>query len=147
MHLKTQNCESVRCNSSKIHQENFNLQAINVTDSCLAPLHRQRTCNGFFSNSLRPISYLGYTICVRPENKGFFVGKTTKSIFPLTSDSQCQNSSDSLARNTPMPQNLSAQFFCPSPKVWDISEKKLRRASVVRPPLYLCADNGRRNAH
>ena len=26
---------------------------------------------------------------------------------------------DKSAENTQMPQNLSAQFFCPSPKAWD----------------------------
>ena len=31
-----------------------------------------------------------------------------------------------------MPQNVSAQFVCLSPKVWDIIEKRLHRASVVR---------------
>ena len=31
-----------------------------------------------------------------------------------------------------MPQNLSAQFVCPSPKVWDCNEKKLHQVSVVR---------------
>ena len=31
-----------------------------------------------------------------------------------------------------MPQNLSAQFFCPSPKVWDFNEKMLHWASEVR---------------
>ena len=31
-----------------------------------------------------------------------------------------------------MPQNLSAQIFCPSPKVWDFDEKILHQASVVR---------------
>ena len=31
-----------------------------------------------------------------------------------------------------MPQNLSAQFFCPSPKVWDFDENRLHWASVVR---------------
>jgi hypothetical protein len=32
---------------------------------------------------------------------------------------------------TQMPQNLSAQFVCPSPKVWDFDEKRLHWASVV----------------
>ena len=32
-----------------------------------------------------------------------------------------------------MSQNLSAQFVCPSPKVWDIIEKRLHRASVHSP--------------
>ena len=43
--------------------------------------HRQRTCDGYFPNSLQKISYLRYVwdICVR-----FFVGKTSKSIFPWT---------------------------------------------------------------
>ena len=31
-----------------------------------------------------------------------------------------------------LPQNLSAQFVCPSPKVWDFDEKRLHWASVVR---------------
>ena len=31
-----------------------------------------------------------------------------------------------------MPQNLSAQFVCLSPKVWDFDEKELHWASVVR---------------
>ena len=31
-----------------------------------------------------------------------------------------------------MPQNLSAQFVCPSPKVLDFIEKRLHWASVVR---------------
>ena len=40
---------------------------------------------------------------------------------------------NSLAKNTPqMPQNLSAQFDCPSPKVLDFNEKRLYWASVVR---------------
>ena len=30
-----------------------------------------------------------------------------------------------------MPQNLSAQFVYPSPKVWDFDEKRLHWASVV----------------
>ena len=39
---------------------------------------------------------------------------------------------DKLAENTPNAQNLSAQFVCPSPKVWDFNEKRLHWASVVR---------------
>ena len=31
-----------------------------------------------------------------------------------------------------MPQNLSAQIVCPSPKVWDFDEKRLHCVSVVR---------------
>jgi hypothetical protein len=31
-----------------------------------------------------------------------------------------------------MPQNLSAKFVCPSPKVLDFNEKRLHWASVVR---------------
>ena len=41
-----------------------------------------------------------------------------------------------------MPQNLSAQFVCPTPKVWYFSEKRLHWASIVRdvdyqPKVYL----------
>jgi hypothetical protein len=35
-------------------------------------------------------------------------------------------------KKTQMPQNLSAQFVCPSPKVLDFNEKRLHWASVVR---------------
>ena len=31
-----------------------------------------------------------------------------------------------------MPKNLSAQFVCTSPKVWDLDEKRLDCSSVVR---------------
>ena len=34
------------------------------------------------------------------------------------------------------PKNLSAQFVCPSPKVWDFDEKRLHWASVVRAALH-----------
>jgi hypothetical protein len=42
-------------------------------------------------------------------------------------------SADKSAENTSiqMPQNLSAQIICPSPKVWDFDEKMLLWASVV----------------
>ena len=36
------------------------------------------------------------------------------------------------AENTPNAQNLSVQFICPSPKVWDFNEKRLFWAFVVR---------------
>ena len=35
------------------------------------------------------------------------------------------------AEKCPMPENLSAQIVCPSPKVWDFDEKRLHWASVV----------------
>ena len=38
-----------------------------------------------------------------------------------------------------MPQNLSAQFVCPSPKVLNFNEKRLHWASVVR--AYTKANN------
>jgi hypothetical protein len=34
-----------------------------------------------------------------------------------------------LPKNTQMTQNLSAQFVCPSPKVWDFNKKSF----IVRP--------------
>jgi hypothetical protein len=38
---------------------------------------------------------------------------------------------DSLAKKPQMPQNLSAQFVYPSPKVLDFNEKRLHWAFVV----------------
>ena len=74
-----------------------------------------------------------FGICVRPE-KQFFVGKTTKYIFPGT---QCQNSDDSLAKNTPNAPNFISSICLPKPKN-GISqvEKNLHRASVVRANSY-----------
>ena len=40
-------------------------------------------------------------------------------------------------KKTKMPQKLSAQIVCPSPKVWDFDEKRLHWASVVRAFAYL----------
>ena len=40
---------------------------------------------------------------------------------------------DSSAKNTPN----APEFVCPNPKVWDLNEKRLHWASVVRDPLYL----------
>ena len=36
-----------------------------------------------------------------------------------------------------MPQNLSAQIVCPSPKVWNFDEKRLHCVSVVRVSWYV----------
>ena len=43
---------------------------------------------------------------------------------------------DSLAENTQIAENLSAQFVCPSPKVLDFNEKRLHWASVVLAQCY-----------
>ena len=34
-----------------------------------------------------------------------------------------------------MPQDLSSQIVCPSPKVWDFDEKRLHWVFVVRVPM------------
>ena len=41
-----------------------------------------------------------------------------------------------------MPQNVSAQFFCPSKKVLDFNEKRLHWASVVPLPKSLTQFSG-----
>ena len=55
--------------------------------------------------------YLGYIwdIFVLGMKTKVFVGKTTKSIFLWTRDSQCQNSAHSSAQNTPN----ATKFICP----------------------------------
>ena len=50
-------------------------------------------------------------------NKGLTVPKWVLTVRPKISQ---------------MPQNLSSQFVCPSPKVLDFNEKRLHCASVVR---------------
>ena len=37
-----------------------------------------------------------------------------------------------------MPQNLSAQIVCPSPKVWGLDEKRLHWTSAVRGMFQNC---------
>ena len=39
---------------------------------------------------------------------------------------------DKLAENTPMPQNISAQFVRPSQEDWGFNEKRLHWESIVR---------------
>ena len=38
-----------------------------------------------------------------------------------------------------MPQNLSAQIVCPSPKDWEFDEKRLHWVFIVRAPPYYCS--------
>ena len=83
--------------------------------------HRRRTCDGYLPNSLRPISYLGF-ICFWPEIQSFFCKKTDQ---PWTRDSQCQDEYRSMTENTQNAPHISAQFVCPSPKVWDFWKKAL----------------------
>ena len=45
---------------------------------------------------------------------------------------------DSSAENTPNTPECICQIVCPSPKVWDIDEKRLHWASVVRGEILLC---------
>ena len=73
-----------------------------------------------------------FGIGVRPE-KQFFVGKTTKYIFPGT---QCQNSDDSLAKNTPnAPKNFSP-ICLPKPKSFEFLKKSSLWMSIVRGCAY-----------
>ena len=59
-----------------------------------------------------------------------FVEKTT--IFPLKRDSQCQNSADILAENTPNASKISCPFFLPKPKSFGFLKKKSLWMFVVR---------------
>ena len=38
-----------------------------------------------------------------------------------------------------IPQNLSAKFVCPSPKLWDFDETRLHWVSVIRDSVHKCA--------
>ena len=85
--------------------------------------HRRRTCDDYFPNSLRPISYLGYicrdqtkVFCRKNSQIHFTSAKMMLIVWPKIPQ---------------MPQKCSAQFVYPSPKVWDIIEKWLYRASLV----------------
>ena len=73
--------------------------------------------------------YLGYICAWKPK---FFVEKTTKSIFPWTRDSQCQNSADCLAKNTPNVPKFMNPICLPKPK-----SLGLHQVSVVRDIDYI----------
>ena len=66
--------------------------------------HRLRMCDRYFPNSLRPISYLR-NICdlymFRPDKKF-----RKNNQISWTRDSQCQNSADRSAKNTPNAQKF-----------------------------------------
>ena len=80
-----------------------------------------RLLSKFFTANIIFAIYLGF-ICLNPRS---FVGKTTKYIFPWTRDSQCQNSFDSFAENTPnVSKNLSPNCL-PNPKILGFLKKKL----------------------
>ena len=62
----------------------------------------------------------------------FFVGKTTNYIFPWKRDSQCQNSADSLAENTPNASKNFSPICLPKPKSFGFLKKSSLWVSVVR---------------
>ena len=57
-----------------------------------------------------------YVLGLKTKNTKFFVGKTTKSNFPWTMDSQCQKSADSYAENTPNAPKFISQVCLPKHK-------------------------------
>ena len=93
--------------------------------------HRRRICDGYFPNSLQPISYLR-NICdlyvFRPDKKF-----RKNNQISWTRDSQCQNSADRSAKITQMHKNLSAQFVFINTKVWYIIDWKKSSLGVHSP--------------
>ena len=77
--------------------------------------HWLRTCEGYFPNSLRPISYLGvmYLYVFGLKTK-VLCRKKNQIHFPMDKGTYPQ-----------MPQKISAHFVCPSPKVRNFWKKKL----------------------
>ena len=96
--------------------------------------HRVQTCEGYFPNSLWPISSLGFIwdLYVLGLKTKFFLGKTTYCIFPWTRNSQCQNSADSLAENTPNASKKFSPKCLPMPESLFFLKKNTLWVSVVR---------------
>ena len=89
----------------------------------LYAVHRQRTCEGYFANSLRPISYLGVIWEL------YVLGlKTIKCSKAWTRDSQCCCS----AENTPNPPKIFGPICLPKPKSWGFSKESSLWVFVVR---------------
>ena len=75
-------------------------------------MHQRRKCEGSSPNSLPPISHFG-------------------SIFPWTRDSQCQNSANILAENTPNASKNFSPICLPKPKSFKFLKKSSLWVSVV----------------
>ena len=90
---------------------------------CCAPLHRGRTCEGYFPNFIRPISYLGFIWDLY-----VFVKKTKTFIFPFSHGQGTHSAKIVLIARLKIPQvpqNILVQFVCPNLKVWDFWNKKV----------------------
>ena len=97
-------------------------------------IHRRRIRTlfpKFFTAHILFWEYLG-VVCFRPKNQSFFVGKRTSYTFPWTRDSQCQNSANSLAENTPNASKNFSPICLPKPKSFEFLKKKALWMSVVR---------------
>ena len=103
--------------------------------------HRRGKCEGYFPNSLRPISYLGIIWEL------YVLGLKTEVFWRKNNQihgqgNQCQINADSLAEITPSDTKNSAQNVCSSPKVWNFWKKLSLgvRSPWARfcPPYYYC---------
>ena len=93
----------------------------------------QWTCEGYFQNSLHQISYFRFFfdlhfLGLKPK---FVIWKTTKYSFPWTWDSQCQNSTNSLAKNTPNLPKFYQPNLSPQAQKLRIFEKNSLWEAVV----------------
>ena len=90
--------------------------------------HRRRTCDGYFRNSLRLISYLGYfwdIFILVLKTKSFFVKTTHKCSKPWKKDSQCQDGCYKFGRKYPKCLKIfRPNSFAKAQKFW-ISLKKV----------------------
>ena len=100
-----------------------------INKSMGTPKHQRRKYEGSSPNFLR--EHLG-VICFIPKNLSFFLGKRTSYIFPRTRDSQCQNSANSLAENTPNASKNFSPICLPKPKSFEFLKKSSVWVSVVR---------------
>ena len=90
---------------------------------CCAPLHRGRTCEGYFPNFILPISYLGFIWDLY-----VFVKKQQPFIFPFSHGQGTHSAKIVLIARLKIPQvpqNILVQFVCPNLKVWDFWNKKV----------------------
>ena len=88
-------------------------------------------CDGYFQNSLLPISYLGYIwdLYVLSLKTKVFCRENNQIHFPM--DNGPHIAKIVLIVQPKMPLKMSAQFVYPRPKVWDTIKESLHWASVV----------------
>ena len=102
-------------NPVQVFQNILNNKWINKNNTLV---DRQRTCDSYLPNSLRPIAYLGFRLCFRPEIHFFFCkNQPTKSLVENTQNALTFFGSICLPKPKSLGFSKKVLFVCPSMQV------------------------------